>query len=197
MLKRLFDIVCSFSGLILLSPIFLILAVCIKLDSRGPIVYRQVRVGLKGKLFSIFKFRTMFIGSDRSSRLTVGADPRVTRIGRFLRKSKLDELPQLLNVLIGDMSLVGPRPEVKEFMDLYPEDIKEMVLSVRPGITDMASLSMVDENTILGGYPDARKAYIEVILPMKQSYYVNYVKEHSLLGDLKIIALTFSKIIFR
>ncbi len=197
MLKRLFDFTVSLLGLIILSPVFLVVAIWIKLDSQGSIFFRQQRVGLNGKLFSIYKFRTMREDTEKESRLTIGADNRITRSGQFLRKSKIDELPQLINVLFGKMSLVGPRPEVPEFMNLYPQEQRKKILSVRPGITDKASIEMVDENEILENYKDARQAYINVIMPTKAEYYLDYVDNHSTMGDVRIILLTINKIINR
>ncbi|WP_434926793.1 sugar transferase [Shewanella sp. HL-SH2] len=197
MLKRLFDIFASFVGLIFLIPLFLLVSIWIKLDSSGPVFYRQQRVGRYGKLFAIHKFRTMRLDTENVSQLTIGDDCRITHSGKFLRKFKIDELPQLIDVLIGTMSLVGPRPEVEEFIDCYPADIREKVLSVRPGITDRASIEMVDESNILSGYPDPQKAYIDIILPRKQACYLKYVEEHSFLGDLNIIFSTLFKIFNR
>ncbi|EGQ9730731.1 sugar transferase, partial [Vibrio cholerae] len=165
MVKRLFDIVFASLGLAVLFPFFCIIALLIKLDSEGPVFFRQMRVGRGGVLFRIHKFRTMALNSESVGRLTVGNDSRVTRIGHFLRRYKVDELPQLIDVVVGNMSLVGPRPEVQEFIDCYPSEVKLEVLSVRPGITDLASIEMVDENEILAKYSDSRKAYIEQILP--------------------------------
>lgn len=197
MTKRLFDFVTSLVGLLFLIPIFLIIAIWIKLDSKGPVFFKQLRVGLNGQPFWIHKFRTMCVEAESSGRLTVGKDKRITKSGHFLRKYKIDELPQLIDVLIGKMSLVGPRPEVQEFIDEYPEDIRKKVLSVRPGITDLASIEMVDENKILAKYEDARLAYINVILPIKQKYYTDYVEQKSFWLDVKIIFLTFKKIFIR
>ncbi|EJL6856931.1 sugar transferase [Vibrio alginolyticus] len=197
MLKRLFDIFCSLLGLLVFSPLFLVVSIWIKLDSSGPIFYRQVRVGLNGKPFRIHKFRTMRVDAENEGRLTVGKDKRITRSGEILRKSKVDELPQLIDVLCGDMSLVGPRPEVQEFVDCYPSGIKELVLSVRPGITDRASIEMVDENEILSQYDDPRAAYIEHILPLKQRYYVDYVENNNVFIDIKLIFQTIFKIVWK
>ena len=197
MIKRLFDFFASLLGLLFLFPFFLMIAIWIKLDSRGPVFFKQVRVGLNGKPFRIHKFRTMCVDAESSGRLTVGSDSRITQSGLFLRRYKIDELPQLIDVLIGKMSLVGPRPEVQEFIDEYPEDIRNKVLSVRPGITDLASIEMVDENDMLAGYEDARKAYIDVILPIKQKYYLEYVDNQSSWMDINIIFLTLKKIITR
>jgi lipopolysaccharide/colanic/teichoic acid biosynthesis glycosyltransferase len=196
-IKRLFDFFGSLCGLIVLVPFLLLIALCIKLDSKGPVFFRQLRVGLNGNLFRIHKFRTMMVDSETSGSLTVGNDTRITKSGRFLRKSKLDELPQLLDVFLGKMSMVGPRPEVKEFIDEYPEKVRKEVLSVRPGITDLASIEMIEENQIIARYDNPRQAYIEIILPIKQKYYVDYVQSQSLWLDMKIIFMTFKKIIFR
>lgn len=197
MVKRVFDITASFLGLNCLLLFFLIIAVWIKLDSRGPVFFRQVRVGRFGIPFRIHKFRTMALNSESLGRLTVGSDIRITFSGHFLRKTKFDELPQLIDVLMGKMSLVGPRPEVQEFIDCYPQDIKDKILSVRPGITDKASIEMVDENEILAGYQDSRQAYIDVILPIKQKYYVEYVDRNNFLLDISLIFLTVLKIVKR
>jgi lipopolysaccharide/colanic/teichoic acid biosynthesis glycosyltransferase len=197
MIKRLFDFAASFFGLVLLAPVFILVAFWIKLDSKGSVIFRQERVGLKGEMFRIHKFRTMKVFSESQGKLTVGSDNRITRSGQFLRKYKIDELPQLLDVLTGRMSLVGPRPEVQEFMDEYPQDIRKRVLSVRPGITDLASIEMVDENKILGGFNDSRQAYIDIILPIKQKYYLNYVDHQNIWLDIKIILLTLKRILIR
>lgn len=195
MLKRAFDIICSILGLLVLLPLLIVIAVWIKLDSAGPVFFRQQRVGRYGKPFWIHKFRTMHVDTERAGRLTVAEDPRITRSGRFLRKSKVDELPQLIDVLLGKMSLVGPRPEVQEFIDCYPEGVRNEVLAVRPGITDRASIEMVDENAILAKYSDPRQAYIDHILPVKQDYYLQYVRKHNVLTDIEIIFATLLKII--
>ena len=195
MIKKAFDLSASFVGLILLSPLFLFVAIWIKSDSKGPVFFRQERVGLNGVNFKIHKFRTMRVLAESEGRLTVGLDSRITQSGYFLRKYKIDELPQLIDVFFGKMSLVGPRPEVLEFIDLYPEDIKNRVLSVKPGITDMASIEMSNENDILGKYDDARQAYIDIILPIKQKHYLAYVDKHNIWLDLKIILLTLKKVI--
>ncbi len=197
MLKRCFDFCGAATGLLLLLPLFLFVSLWIKYDSPGPVFFRQWRVGRDGVPFLIHKFRTMRIESDNKSLLTVGNDDRVTRPGVFLRKSKVDELPQLIDVLLGEMSLVGPRPEVQEFIDHYPEGVKEKVLSVRPGITDRASIEMVDENILLAEYKDPRQAYIDHILPLKQKFYLEYVERNSFLGDISIIFDTIMKIIKR
>ena len=190
-MKRLFDIVASGCGLIVLSPLFLILAVWIKLDSPGPVFYRQVRVGRGNKDFRIFKFRSMRVGSDKGSLVTIGGhDPRITRSGYFIRKFKLDEFPQLINVFIGDMSLVGPRPEVRHYVDYWtPEQMH--VLDVRPGITDPASIKFRNENELMEQAEDPEKYYIEVIMQEKIKLYLEYVQNHSFLGDIGLIFKTF------
>ena len=197
MSKRLFDIFFSAIGLILLLPLFIFVSIWIKIDSRGPIFFRQTRVGLFGEDFSIHKFRTMSVDAERSGRLTIGRDNRITSSGHFLRKSKVDELPQLMDVFIGKMSLVGPRPEVPEFMDHYQIEIRDKILSVRPGITDEASIEMVDENEILSNYSDPRAAYIEHILPVKQKYYLDYVENNNIFHDVFLIIKTVAKIFGR
>ena len=191
MIKRIFDIVASGCGLIVLSPVFLVLAIWIKLDSSGPVFYRQVRVGRGNKDFRIFKFRSMRVGSDKGSLVTIGGhDPRITRSGYFIRKFKLDEFPQLINVFIGDMSLVGPRPEVRHYVDYWtPEQIH--VLDVRPGITDPASIKFRNENELMEQAEDPEKYYIEVIMQEKIKLYLEYVQHHSFLGDIGLIFKTF------
>jgi lipopolysaccharide/colanic/teichoic acid biosynthesis glycosyltransferase len=197
MIKRIFDFVASFFGLTLLSLLFLFIALWIKLDSKGPVFFRQQRVGLKGKIFKIHKFRTMKESSEGQGRLTIGDDDRITQSGQFLRKFKFDEFPQLIDVFIGRMSLVGPRPEVQEFIDIYPVDVKNKILSIKPGITDMASIEMANENDILGKYKNPKQAYIDIILPIKQKHYLNYVDNHNMWLDIKIIFLTLKRIIVR
>ncbi len=190
-----FDIFASGLGLICLSPLFAILAIWIKLDSKGPVFYRQVRVGKNGKDFRIFKFRSMRPDSDKGRLITVGGhDPRITRSGYFIRKYKLDEFPQLINVFKGDMSLVGPRPEVRRYVDLYsPEQMK--VLSVRPGITSLASIRYRNENDILAAADDPDKCYIEKVMPDKLKIDLEYVEKASLPYDVKLIFQTFREII--
>lgn len=190
-MKRLFDIVMSGLGLLILSPLFLILAIWIKLDSKGPVFFRQSRVGKGNKDFRIFKFRSMRVGSDKGSQVTIGGhDPRITRSGYFIRKFKLDELPQLINVFIGDMSLVGPRPEVRHYVNYWtPEQMH--VLDVRPGITDPASIKFRNENDLLEKAEDPEKYYIEVIMQEKLNLYLEYVQKHSFFGDLGLIFKTF------
>lgn len=196
MMKRLFDILFSLGGLIALSPILFIVSVIIKMTSPGPVFFCQTRVGIKGIPFSIYKFRTMIPKAEQHGlKITVGCDPRITRIGAFLRKTKLDEFPQLLNVFMGDMSIVGPRPEVQEFIDEYPKDVSEKILSVRPGITDLASIELSDEASLLEGKADPRQVYIDEIMPIKAKYYLSYVANNSLNNDLFIIWATIKKVI--
>jgi len=181
-------------GMMILLPLFLIIAFWIRKDSAGPVFFRQIRIGKNGVPFRIHKFRTMKVGSENRGQLTIGQDSRITRSGFFLRKYKLDELPQLIDVFAGKMSLVGPRPEVPAFVEFYPETVRKKILSVKPGITDMASIHMIDENRILAAYKEPQKAYVDVILPQKQGYYLKYVDDHSLKLDIKIIFLTIFKI---
>lgn len=189
-----FDIISSLFGLILLSPFMIIIAILIKLDSKGPIFFKQVRVTKNGREFKIFKYRTMRVGSDKFSQITVGKDSRITKVGDFLRKYKLDEIPQLINVLIGDMSLVGPRPEVPKYVALYTEEQRE-ILKVRAGITDYASIEFSNENDILANEADPEKAYIEKIMPRKIELNKKYLSEISVMTDIKIILLTIKKIL--
>lgn len=194
-MKRFFDIVASLLGLIVLSPLLLVVAIWVKLDSEGPVFFRQVRVGRYNKDFRIFKFRSMRVGSDKGSQVTIGGrDPRVTRSGYFIRKFKIDELPQLINVLVGDMSLVGPRPEVRHYVDYWtPEQMR--VLDVRPGITDPASIRFRNENELLAKAKNPEKYYVEVIMPQKIKLYLDYVNQASFWYDLKLILQTFKVII--
>ena len=193
--KRIFDLLSALAGLLLLSPLFLLLAACIRLDSPGPVFFRQVRVGRGGQPFRIHKFRTMATDTTAGGlQLTVGADPRVTRTGRWLRKYKLDELPQLIDVVRGKMSLVGPRPEVPEYVKHYSREQKDIVLSVRPGITDNASIEYRDENNILAESDNPEQDYIEKILPIKLGYYLRYVADRSMTGDIAIILRTFGAV---
>ena len=195
MSKRLFDVGAAGCGLVLLAPALLALALWIRFDSPGPALFRQRRVGRYGRHFAIYKFRTMADHPDGGRQLTVGQDPRITRAGRFLRRTKLDELPQLLNVLEGTMSLVGPRPEVPRYVDRYPPAVRETVLSVAPGITDLAAILYKDENDILGRAQDPERAYIETILPVKLEYYQRYVRERSFWLDVRIIFRTLAAIL--
>ena len=191
MAKRLFDITLSLLALVLLCPLLLAVALWVRLDSRGPVLFRQQRVGRGGQPFAILKFRTMQVNAEAAGlQITVGQDPRITRTGRWLRRSKLDELPQLLNVLRGEMSMVGPRPEVPRYVALYPADQRATVLSVRPGITDLASLAFRDESTLLARSADPERTYVEEILPIKLRHACDYVAQRSLWLDLRIIVRT-------
>lgn len=195
MLKRAFDIVASGLGLVVLSPVFAILALWIKSDSKGPVFYRQVRVGKDNKDFRVFKFRSMRPDSDKLGLITVGGrDPRVTRSGYYIRKYKLDELPQLINVFKGDMSLVGPRPEVRKYVDMYTPEQME-VLSVRPGITSLASIRYRNENDILAAAEDPDRCYVEQVMPDKLAIDLEYVRKASLWNDIKLIFTTFKEIL--
>jgi len=195
MRKRLFDLLAALAGLLLLAPLLLAVALWIRLDSPGPVFFRQLRMGRHGVPFSIFKFRTMSAQPDDTAQLTVGRDQRITRAGHFLRHYKIDELPQLINVVQGTMSLVGPRPEVPRYVACYPPALRTIVLSVSPGITDWASIHYKDENAILGQADDPEQAYLETILPAKLAYYVRYVQERSFWTDLRIIFSTLSALL--
>ena len=194
-MKRIFDILASGCGLLILSPLFLVLAIWIKLDSKGPVFYRQVRVGKDSKDFRIYKFRSMRTDADKSSLITIGGrDPRVTYSGYYIRKYKLDELAQLINVFIGDMSLVGPRPEVRRYVDMYtPEQMK--VLEVKPGINDYASIEYIDENMLLEKSSDPHKTYIEEVMPAKLALNMKYIKNPTLFEYFKLIFMTVFKIV--
>lgn len=193
--KRTFDVIMSSIGLIILSPFFLIISLLIKMDSSGPVFFKQIRVGRYEKNFKILKFRTMVTDAEkRGAQITVGRDSRITRVGHFLRKSKLDELPQLINVFKGDMSLVGPRPEVPKYTQYYTKQQKH-IFEIRPGITDFASIKYRDENEILAKSPDPEKTYIEEIMVDKLNLNLEYLEKKSLLTDIKIIFHTFYKII--
>jgi lipopolysaccharide/colanic/teichoic acid biosynthesis glycosyltransferase len=194
--KRCFDLAFASLGLLCLAPLFLLIAVLIKCDSRGPVFFRQERVGRSGETFRIHKFRTMCVQKESSGpQLTVGDDRRITRVGSWLRHYKLDELAQLLDVIHGDMSLVGPRPEVPRYVALYPPELRNIVLSVKPGITDRASVEFVDEGTLLAQAADPHETYVTQILPVKLSYYAQYAREHSLGGDIRILFATFAAIV--
>jgi lipopolysaccharide/colanic/teichoic acid biosynthesis glycosyltransferase len=193
-MKRLFDIVSSLVVLLVLFPFFLLIALLIALDSRGSVFYKQIRVGKGNRDFGLYKFRTMVSHADKQGQLTVGMrDNRITRIGYFLRKYKLDEFPQLINILKGDMSVVGPRPEVRKYVDLYSEE-QLKALTVRPGLTDYASMEYANENEILGASENPEKTYVEQIMPAKLSLNLKYVREQSLRTDLMIIFRTIGKI---
>lgn len=192
---RFLDILFSFLGILFLSPVLILLYIAISLESSGGGFYRQQRVGWHGKDFMLLKFRSMRVGSDKKGLITIGGrDPRITRIGYFIRKYKLDELPQLLNVLMGDMSLVGPRPEVRKYVEMYSDE-QYNVLSVRPGITDYASIEYADENEILGQANDPDKVYVERIMPDKIRYNMKYIDNRSVLEYFKILFLTIKRIV--
>lgn len=194
-MKRIFDTVCSIIILILFFPIGLVISIFILLESRGGIFYRQERIGRYGKPFKLFKFRSMRKNADKSGKLTVGMkDARITKTGYFIRKFKLDEFPQFINVISGDMSIVGPRPEVKEYVDLYTDE-QRLILNVRPGITDLASLEYFKENELLGKSDDPQKTYIEEIMPAKIELNKQYLANPTLGNDLKIMWKTFVRII--
>lgn len=192
---RFCDIVFSLLGLLLLSPLFLVVALWIVIDDPGPIFYRQQRVGKDNKDFGLLKFRSMRVGADKMSLITIGErDPRVTHAGYYIRRFKLDELPQLWNVLIGDMSMVGPRPEVRRYVDLYTPE-QQRVLSVRPGITDYASIEYIDENRLLAQSSDPDKTYIEEIMPAKITLNMRYINHQTIGEYMNIIFYTITKII--
>ena len=190
-MKRAFDLLFSAVGLFLLFPFLVLIALLINLDSPGPVIFRQERIGKGGKIFRIHKFRTMRVAVDRDGpEITVGSDERITQLGAFLRRYKLDEFPQLIDVIKGDMSIVGPRPEVQKYVDLYPQSAKPVIFSVRPGITDAASIEFKNENQLLGSVPDPERYYVEQILPRKIQHYVAYVQHRSLWTDLVIVLRT-------
>lgn len=189
-MKRAFDIFASFFGLIVLSPLFITVSILIMIDSRGGVFYRQVRVGRYGKDFRLYKFRSMRTDSDKKGLITIGGrDSRITRIGYYLRKYKIDELPQLINVLIGDMSFVGPRPEVRRYVNLYTAD-QLKVLDVRPGITDVASIKYRNENEILGSVENPDDYYINTIMPDKLALNLDYLNRRTFLSDIQVIIRT-------
>ena len=197
MIKRLFDIIFSFFGLILISSLFLLIVILIKLDSKGPVFYRGKRAGKDGKEFRIFKFRTMIMNAEKLGGPSTSADdPRLTKFGKFLRKHQLDELPQLINVIKGEMSFVGPRPEVPSEVETYDKETKRMILSVKPGMTDLATLTNLHEEEILKGSKDPHQAYREKIKPKKLKLAVEYVKKRSFWLDIKIIFQTLKSAIF-
>lgn len=194
-MKRIFDLLISLVFILLLSPLLIAISVFILMDSKGGVLFKQVRVGLGNKDFKILKFRTMFIDSEKSGQLTIGGrDPRVTKAGYTLRKYKLDELPQFFNVLFGDMSIVGPRPEVRRYVDLYNQE-QQKVLSVKPGITDYASIEYSNENDLLSKAIDPEKTYIEEIMPAKLTLNLKYINEQSIAVDFKIMWQTAVKVI--
>ena len=188
--KRVFDLLASAIGLLLLLPLFIVIAIWIKLSSKGPVFYTQKRVGKEFKEFNLYKFRSMVVDADRKGPgVTSSDDPRITKVGKFLRDTKLDELPQLLNVLKGEMSLVGPRPELKKFVDAKREEYRK-VLSVKPGITDNAAIAFRNEEEIMSQYEDKEKAYIEFVLPKKIQLYYDYIDRISFVNDIKLILKT-------
>ena len=194
--KRTFDLLVALAALIVLSPILLVLSLIIKITSPGPVFYRGVRIGQNGVAFRIFKFRTMVINAEQlGGSATAEDDPRITPIGRFIRRNKLDEFPQFINVLVGDMSLVGARPEVKKYVDMYTEEEKQ-ILDLRPGITDWASIWNSNEAAVLEGSNDPEKTYEELIRPTKLALQLFYARNHSLLVDVKILFHTFCKLLF-
>ena len=196
MIKRIFDLFFALSGLIFLFPFLILVALWIKLDSKGAVFFKQKRVGRFEKEIEVYKFRSMVTDAEsKGLKITVGRDPRITNSGHFIRKYKIDELAQLINVVNGTMSLVGPRPEVQEYINEYPKSIKDKVLSVKPGITDYASIEFKDENSMLEGVENPNDVYINEILPIKQKYYIQYVDEQSVWLDIKLIFKTIIAII--
>jgi lipopolysaccharide/colanic/teichoic acid biosynthesis glycosyltransferase len=196
--KRVLDIVAAVLGLVVLAPLLAIIALAVRLDSSGPVLFRQTRVGRNGRPFEILKFRSMHQASSPAvgaPLLTTSTDPRITRIGAVLRRTKLDELPQLLNVMVGDMSLVGPRPEVPRYVAAYSDEARSEILSVRPGITDEAAIEFRDESALLELSSDPERTYVEEILPRKVEHYRRYVRNRTLLGDLSILARTIWRVI--
>ena len=194
-IKRVFDFVCSTLGIIILSPVFIIISIMIKKGSDGPVFFKQIRVGEGGKDFELLKFRTMVVDAEKlGKQITVGNDNRITKIGSFLRKYKLDELPQLINVFKGDMSLVGPRPEVPRYVEMYNE-VQRKVLEVKPGITDLASIRYKDENALLGEAENPEEFYIKTIMPDKLALNVEYIKKSNVFFDIYIIVKTILKCI--
>lgn len=197
-LKRVVDVLGSALGLLVLWPLLAAIAIAIKLDSPGPAFFRQERIGKGGEPFRIFKFRSMVDAAAKTgTEITIRADPRITRVGAFLRRSKLDELPQLINVLLGDMSLVGPRPEVPAFMKLYTPQQRAIILSLRPGMTDYAAILFRDESSLLDGRDDPIKIYQREIMPVKFAYYERYSRDVGVINDVRIIAATVSLLAFR
>lgn len=197
MLKRIFDILLAAVGVLVLLPLFLVVVVWIKFDSPGPAFYKQIRVGKDNRDFKLLKFRSMRIGSDKAGLLTIGGrDPRVTQSGYFIRKYKIDELPQLINVLLGEMSLVGPRPEVRKYVELYNADQRKVLL-VKPGITDLASLEYFNENELLSQSTNPEQTYVEVVMPHKLKLNLKYIERAGLVTDVQIILRTIKRIVLR
>lgn len=196
--KRLFDIAASGAALLLLAPVLLAIALTVKIDSKGPVLFRQIRVGKNSRTFRIRKFRTMRAGEEnRGLQITASDDPRITRAGAFLRKWKLDELPQFLDILAGDMSIVGPRPEVPRYVDYWAPDLRERILSVRPGLVDPASIAFLDEEALLAAADDPHRAYVDDILPAKVRLHAEYASTASMRNDLRIICRTLTALISR
>jgi len=196
MLKRFFDSTVSGITILFLAPLWIAVAVWIRIDSPGPAYFRQERVGRQGQLFRILKFRTMYHDRRVTGPLvTFAGDPRVTRAGRWLRRTKIDELPQLWNVVVGEMSLVGPRPEVPKYVALYAHEARELILSVRPGITDPASIEFIEEESILANAGDPEEVYREIVLPKKIELYKRYVRSRTLLGDVLVLARTLGRLV--
>jgi lipopolysaccharide/colanic/teichoic acid biosynthesis glycosyltransferase len=193
-MKRALDIAIAGAALVVLSPVFAVVALAVSVDSAGPVFYRQVRVGRYGRPFRIHKFRTMRANASGLS-ITVGADPRITRVGRFLRRTKLDELPQLLDVLQGTMSLVGPRPEVPRYVAMWPAEFRDVILSVRPGITDPATVELRNESEEFGDVEDPEEYYVTVLLPRKAAAYAEYVRTRTLRGDLSVVWRTAARVV--
>lgn len=193
MLKRAFDVASSAVGLVVLSPVFLVVAALIKAKDRGPVFFRQERVGLHGRTFRIHKFRTMRV-ANAGVLITSADDDRITPVGAFLRRTKLDELPQLIDVLRGDMSVVGPRPEVPRYVAMWGDDARAEILSVRPGISDPAAIAFRNEQDVLAAVDDPERHYVEVILPQKVAMYLDYVRTRSFVGDLRVIFGTLAEI---
>ena len=192
MLKRAFDVFFSAGALVVLSPLLIVVALWVRFDSAGPVFFRQRRVGISGREFDIFKFRTMAADISASGpQITVGTDARITRSGALLRRYKIDEFPQFINVLLGDMSVVGPRPEVARYVSMYPRATRDLVLSVRPGITDLASIEYRDESALLGRSGDPERTYVDEVMPAKLTYCERYVRERTFAGDLDIIRRSF------
>lgn len=196
-MKRIFDLIFSFVMLILLSPLLALISIAIAIGSKGEVFFRQVRVGRYGKEFRLLKFRTMVPGSERAGQITVGdRDPRITPVGHFLRRSKLDELPQLINILKGEMSLVGPRPEVPKYVAMYSPE-QRRVLDVRPGLTGTASIAFIKENELLGRSSDPETTYVQEVMPAKLVLDLDYVRDRNFLVDMKIILATITRLFSR
>ena len=197
MLKRIFDLILSVIGIVVLFPLYVLIAILIVIDNKGPIIFKQKRVGKNNNDFTLLKFRTMLVNSDKSGLLTVGEkDSRITRIGFYLRKYKIDELPQLFNVLKGEMSFVGPRPEVRKYVSLYSKE-QMQVLSIKPGITDYASIKFINESEILGKSSNPEDDYIKLIMPEKLKLNLDYIHNYGIFSDIEIILTTLKKILFR